>query len=79
MYGSNRHNQQETNVPIGQFAHLTEFCFKIKNIVNLAASCRQNQGLTNLIKKFTRISVMFLVRSFLITTANKGDSTSYDD
>lgn len=24
MYGSNRHNQQETNVPIGQFAHLTE-------------------------------------------------------
>ena len=31
MYGSNRHNQQETNVPIGQFAHLT----KIKNLLKV--------------------------------------------
>ena len=31
MYGSNRHNQQETNVPIGQFAHLT----KIKSLLKV--------------------------------------------
>lgn len=30
MYGSNRHNQQETNVPTGQFAHLTKDHFRIK-------------------------------------------------
>ena len=45
MYGSNRHNQQETNVPIGQFAHLTEVenqqkvkpCEKGPHVVKISA------------------------------------------